>query len=264
MKKWIFSVVCLMLFSSCSSVPTSSVEDGALKQTFLSEHFKIPYDFLPKEINIVALGDSLTEGVGDEQKRGGYVAYLEQYLEQHKGISEVTATNLGKRGLRSTQLKKIIQKNKKPIREADLILITIGGNDMMKVVRSHFLDLSYSLFVEEQQAFASRLDDLLQTIRTMNRDAFVVLIGLYNPFSSVFQSVPEVEKVIDLWNDGSEQVVSQYDRMMFVHIADVLAEREDVLSDDQFHPNNKGYQLIATRIHEQLKQEEEQWLGRRE
>jgi lysophospholipase L1-like esterase len=259
-----FLVICLTFFASCSSVPSSSMEDVTFKRTALSEHFKIPYDFLPREVKMVALGDSLTEGVGDKRKHGGYVAYLEQYLEQHKGISEVTTTNLGKRGLRSTQLKAIIQKNKKSIREADLILITIGGNDMMKVVRSHFLDLSYSLFVKEQQAFASRLDDLLQTIRSINPDAFVVLIGLYNPFSSVFQAVPEIEKVIDLWNDGSKQAISQYDRMTFVPIADVFAGREDVLYDDQFHPNHKGYELIATRVYEHLKAKEKQWLGRRE
>ncbi len=108
------------------------------------------------------------------------------------------------------------------------------------------------MFVKEQQAFASRLDEQLQLLRHMNQDAYIVLIGLYNPFSSAFPNIPEMDEVIHMWNEGSKEVISRYDRTLFVPIADLFEGRDDVLYDDQFHPNNLGYEQMAKRIYEYL------------
>ncbi len=211
----------------------------------------------PRDLHVVALGDSLTEGVGDG--KGGYVKLVKRYLEQREDVSEVFVQNFGKRGLRSEQLTNIIMKNESVIGKADLILITIGGNDVMKVVRSHFLSLTYELFVKEQQAFAFRLDEQLQLLRYINPDAYIVLVGLYNPFSEAFPNISEMDEVIHMWNEGSEKVLSRYDYALFVPIVDLFEGRDDILYDDQFHPNTRGYELIAQRIYEYLQQHE--WIG---
>ncbi|RAK18883.1 lysophospholipase L1-like esterase [Anoxybacillus vitaminiphilus] len=226
-----------------------------MREFGLTEPLTIAEDFFPRDMNIVALGDSLTEGVGDRTKSGGYLAYLEQKLLVHKAIKSVAVTNLGKRGLRISQLDKVVNKNKDVLQQADMIMITIGGNDMMKVVRSHFFDLSYSLFAKEQKQFAVKLEKLLKTLRSINEDAPIVLFGLYNPFGSL-QAIPEIEQVIQLWNEGSKEIMDKYENTVFVEVADLFANRDDVLYSDQFHPNDVGYQLMAERVYERLETEE--------
>ncbi|KFZ42900.1 GDSL family lipase [Anoxybacillus flavithermus] len=244
MNKFLLLFLCMCLVG-CSSTPTMMKE-------------KEQVQIKSRDLHVVALGDSLTEGVGDGE--GGYVTLVKQYLEQREDINEVFVQNLGKRGLRSEQLTDVIMNNESVIRKADLILITIGGNDIMKVVRSHFLSLTYELFVKEQQAFASRLDEQLQLLRHMNQDTDIVLIGLYNPFSSAFPNIPEMDEIIHMWNEGSEEVISRYDRTLFVPIADLFEGRDDVLYDDQFHPNKIGYEQMAKRIYEYLQRHQE-WIG---
>lgn len=243
----LFLCVCLV---GCSSTSTTTVPTTIQENE--QEQIK------PRDLHVVALGDSLTKGVGDG--KGGYVTFIKQYLEQREDVNKVFVQNFGKRGLRSEQLTDVIMNNESVIRKADVILITIGGNDVMKVVRSHFLSLTYELFVKEQQMFASRLDEQLQLLRYINPDAYIVLIGLYNPFSSAFPNIQEMGEIIHMWNEGSKKVISRYDRALFVPIDDLFEERDDILYDDQFHPNTRGYELIAQRMYEHL-QKHEEWIG---
>jgi lysophospholipase L1-like esterase len=254
-KKWGIYFIVLLMMAGCSAQPASTQEEISMREVGLTEPLTIAEDFFPKDMNIVALGDSLTEGVGDSTKSGGYLAYLEGKLLAHKAIKNVAITNLGKRGLRITQLDEVINKNKDVLQQADMIMITIGGNDMMKVVRSHFFDLSYSLFEKEQKKFAIKLEKLLETLRSINEDAPIVLLGLYNPFGSL-QAIPEVEQVIQLWNEGSKEIMDRYENTVFVEVADLFTNRDDVLYSDQFHPNDLGYQLMAERVYERLEAEE--------
>jgi lysophospholipase L1-like esterase len=263
MKKWGLLFLLLFYCAGCSSEPAINAASLPERQVKLAPR-TVANDFFPKDIHILALGDSLTEGVGDHEQKGGYVSRLRQQLLQHKGVRTLSVVNLGKRGLRISQLEDVVNQHLDEVRQADLILITIGGNDIMKIVRSHFFDLSYALFEKEQKRFAKRLDHLLAMIRTSNQHAAIVLVGLYNPFSSSLPNIPEINDVIELWNNGSKAVLARYDRTIFVNVKDLFDHRDDVLYSDQFHPNEVGYELITRRMYEQLQQHEEMWLGRLE
>jgi lysophospholipase L1-like esterase len=258
-KKWGLLFLLFIYCVGCSSQQVLS--DKPERQTKHASQ-QSAADFLPKDIHVLAFGDSLTEGVGDRQGRGGYVGRLQQRLEQHKGVRTVSVVNLGKRGLQLNQLDAVVHQHVAQIKRADLILMTIGGNDIMKVVRSHFFNLSYELFAKEQKRFAERLDHLLATIHAANPDATIVLVGLYNPFSSSLSNIPEINKVIDQWNNGSKQVLKRYDRTIFVNVKDLFDNRDDMLYSDEFHPNEIGYEQIARRVYDELIKHEEMWLGR--
>lgn len=85
-----------------------------------------------KGLSIVTLGDSLTRGTGDETGKG-YVGILMDEIKK-KSKQEVQLTNLGIVGQRSNQLKKQVQQTEvqRQIQTADLILVTIGGNDLFR------------------------------------------------------------------------------------------------------------------------------------
>lgn len=68
-------------------------------------------DFLNQEkvhINYIAIGDSLTEGVGDSTNQGGFIPLLSKDLESHYHVT-VNAQNYGISGNTSQQIVKRMQ-----------------------------------------------------------------------------------------------------------------------------------------------------------
>ncbi|WP_249927521.1 GDSL-type esterase/lipase family protein, partial [Heyndrickxia sporothermodurans] len=139
---------------------------------------------VPKDLTIVSVGDSLTQGIGDSTNKGGYIPYLAKDLETMRMIKKVNFQNFGVRGNRTDQLLKRLQQKElgASISKADLVIITIGGNDIMKVFKDNFSELEMSKFNQALIGYKQRLNNIIKTIRKKNPHAGIVLIGLYNPF----------------------------------------------------------------------------------
>ncbi|MEH7344531.1 SGNH/GDSL hydrolase family protein [Bacillus sp. JJ1532] len=252
-------IMSILILASCNI--QSSSEIGKLnqaKQTVLTSKNMPAEDFIPHDITIVSAGDSLTEGVGDSTNRGGYIPYLKEKLEDDKGISDAHFYNFGVKGNRSDQLLKRLDSNKikTAIGEADIVIVTIGGNDMMKVVHENFSSLNLKAFQKQNQLFKDNLDDTLVKIRKENPSSLVVLVGLYNPFFTWFANINEINEIVDEWNTESKEILEKYPNTFFVEIDDLFQKNaEDLLFRDYFHPNDKGYELIAGRVYDKLKEE---------
>ncbi|MGG1631391.1 SGNH/GDSL hydrolase family protein [Rossellomorea sp. NRS-1567] len=207
--------------------------------------------FIPKNLKVVSVGDSLTQGVGDSTKKGGYVPYLEKHLESLDGVKDAQFHNYGVRGNRTDQLLKRLKKEdvKTSIEQSDLVMITIGGNDVMKIFRENLSHLKLEVFQEEKRKYQLRLQEIIETIRSYNPNAGIVLVGLYNPFNTWFSDIEEVNQVIHDWNDASREILSDYDKTLFVKIDDLFIDAGDnLLFEDYFHPNDEGYKMIADRM----------------
>lgn len=216
-----------------------------------------PEDFFPEDISIVAIGDSLTEGVGDVDDLGGYIQYLKNLLENEKSIKTAEFENYGKKGNRTDQLlQRLDDENiQSSIEKTNIVIITIGGNDIMQVFRENLLVLSMNKFSTAEISYRKRLDQILATVRSYNQQAEIILIGIYNPFIRWFSDIKEMDVIVENWNTTSEKVVSQYNQATFVPVADIFLENEEnLLFTDYFHPNNRGYELIAERIFSILKE----------
>lgn len=57
-------------------------------------------DLFKKDLKIVSIGDSLTEGIGDETENGGYVGILNHTFEDNN--LNITVENFGKKGTDQT------------------------------------------------------------------------------------------------------------------------------------------------------------------
>ncbi|MFB6466114.1 SGNH/GDSL hydrolase family protein [Cytobacillus sp. Hz8] len=225
------------------------------KESGLSTKASVPNDFVPIQLKVVSIGDSLTEGIGDSTKRGGYLPYLKKHLEKEKGIKEVEFSNFGVKGNRSSQILERLHQPEvgEALRESDMVIMTMGGNDLMKVVKENFLHLQVQDFDKEKQNYKNNLQEMLKLIRKENPVVTIVLIGLYNPFSHWFSNVKEMDHILNDWNNTSKSVLSEYDQTFFVEIADIFKKNEEeLLYTDYFHPNDKGYKLIANRVYERL------------
>ncbi|USK68841.1 SGNH/GDSL hydrolase family protein [Peribacillus asahii] len=251
-------LICLFLISGCSQSQTVSTQPLEQYQhlTELSKKQEIPSRFFPDPIQIVSVGDSLTQGVGDSKDNGGYLPYLKKKLEKEPTITAVEMINYGVRGNRTDQLLKRLDKKeiREHIEQADSIVVTIGGNDIMKVFKQNFTNLEMEQFENAKIGYEDRLRKIFDKIRTYNKSAQIYLVGVYNPYTKIFADLYELDMIIADWNNSGEKIVSKYDSAYFISIEDIFQNTtEDLLyTEDYFHPNDRGYELIATRIYNNM------------
>jgi lysophospholipase L1-like esterase len=219
------------------------------------EVVEVALDLFIKDQRIVSIGDSLTEGVGDESENGGYVGILNNTFEDHN--LNITVNNFGKKGNRSDQLLKRLEREdiSSAIKEADIVLITIGANDIMKVLKSNFLNVTMEPFQEERVEYIKRLTAIFDKINVLNPNAEIYLIGFYNPFERHFSEIKELGMIIDNWNDAGKVLTEEYENVSYIPTKDLFSQSTiDLLAEDEFHPNTAGYKLMAQRVLEYLKE----------
>lgn len=253
--KYIVSFLCILLLSGCASNERTVVSFSE-RGSVLFEEYVVPFSFFPRTIELVGLGDSLTQGVGDELKREGYIGRLQKDISQYKGIEEVILTNTAKRGRRSDQLLKMLKDGEIDfqLRKADMITLTIGGNDMMKVVRKDLFNLRVEAFEKELVKFEHNYDQILGEIREINSNAPIILLGLYNPITAVTDEKSELDEILADWNNAIETMAYGDVNACFVPIDQLFVTNANlVYHTDFFHPNSKGYQLIEEAIVNSLK-----------
>ncbi|UOQ45197.1 SGNH/GDSL hydrolase family protein [Halobacillus salinarum] len=236
----------------------SNLGDG-IREVFNSVIAGAKTLFVQDDIKIVAIGDSLTQGVGDGTNNGGYVGILEKSINSNEEAEDITIANYGKRGNRTDQLLERMKQDEisSSLNDADIVLITIGANDVMKVVKSNFRNLNYQEFVNAQAGYKQRLKQIFDQIHTKNPDASIYLLGLYNPFNSYFKSIPELSRIMSDYNRISKEVVKNQDNVTFIPIKGIFTGSEEELlwQEDHFHPNEKGYKKIAERVLDYIKPE---------
>jgi lysophospholipase L1-like esterase len=209
--------------------------------------------FFKKDIKIVSIGDSLTQGVGDETENGGYVGILDHtFTNQNLNI---TIENYGKKGNRTDQLLKRLEKKEiqSSIKDANIVLLTIGANDIMHVVKNNWTNLNMEPFEEERVKYEERLTSIFNKLIELNPEAEIYLIGFYNPFEKYFGDIEQLGMIMDDWNEAGMMVTEEFENVYYIPIFDLFrSPDENLLAEDHFHPNTKGYKLMAKRIFDYL------------
>lgn len=228
-----------------------------------------------KQISIVAIGDSLTQGVGDSKSvGGGYVTRLTQRV-QDKYKVKTQSHNYGVSGDTSQQIMARIKSDKKmhqDLPEADIITVTVGGNDFMHLLQRKGLDLTAGEIADEQVQFDKRLTQLLTDIRNYNSKAPIYLIGIYNPFSIYLANVKNAKKAFVNWNNGSAKVADKFNDTHFVDINNLYQPKgitkkikktgsnPYLYKKDHFHPNGTGYDMMTDKVFEKVSGTTKEWL----
>ncbi|MEB3101341.1 GDSL-type esterase/lipase family protein [Ferviditalea candida] len=210
------------------------------------------------KIQIVALGDSLTKGMGDVSGNG-YVQDVKRLLAKDTGKSAYVISNLGVNGYRSDQL--LADLNTKPfltdlLKRANLILLTIGGNDLFNYAWQEFnltTNINPEALLQRLPPNVKRLDSILTKLAKVNPDARIVYVGLYNPFIDT-DKTGKSSDVIQRWNYEASLIADRYPNVTVVPTFDLFEKNPaKYLYTDHFHPNQEGYLRIAERIVQALK-----------
>lgn len=196
--------------------------------------------------NILVMGDSLAVGTGDETG-DGFGNGLSK-LWKDKTNKEIVVNNLAVNGAISTDLSQVANSETTllAIKKADVIIISIGGNDITKLkdVEPNFFYNDYQGIIDKYNV---NLKNTLDLIREINEACMVVFIGLYNPFGD--EITTEKIKILNSWNYETMQLIADYSNMIFVPTYDLFKYNIiKYLTIDKFHPNADGYKAVSNRI----------------
>ena len=256
MRRIIVIVVAFSLFLSGCTAGTFKAADSFDKRELTQfDNWILPPLFVPNDVTVVGLGDSLTQGVGDEAKKSGYFGRLTEEMADWQGVKEVKVDNLAKKGRRSDQLLKQLEdpEIQASLKKADIILFTIGGNDLMKIFKRDLFNLQTQPFIDELDDYSVRIDELYARIRALNEDAIIITGGLYNPLSNIMDETDDFEVILNNWNDVLEARTTFDDKSCFVPVRDLFHSNGNlVYHSDFFHPNAKGYEQMTNRYLETI------------
>ncbi|SEN34847.1 SGNH/GDSL hydrolase family protein [Lihuaxuella thermophila] len=196
---------------------------------------------------LVGLGDSLTRGVGDSSGQG-YFGIVKKNLQKEAG-SSFSAINLAISGQTSSQLVNQVKQSrvKEIVKSADWITITIGGNDLFRS-SGRFEKIDEQAAEKGRLAYEQNLTVILKELRNQNREAVIFLFGLYNPFGDL----PDEEKssrLVGEWNETMQEVSGRFQRVVVIPTFDLFQLKpKEYLYSDHFHPNQQGYERMAERL----------------
>lgn len=198
-------------------------------------------------LQIVSLGDSLTRGVGDKEGIG-YVGRMKEDLQKDYK-QKIALTNLAVSGAKMPDLLKQIESSgaQYSIKQADVIVLTIGGNDLFPGWES-IGKIDLETYRPDTETFQNEAKKIIEEIRKLNTDSPIFWLGLYNPFEDVEDLKGSSNVVVD-WNASLEKLALNDKNVYIIPTFDLFQNRgKELLYSDHFHPNEVGYTYMAERL----------------
>lgn len=202
-----------------------------------------------KKINafqVLILGDSIAKGTGDEKGKG-FSSYLPEFFKNDTS-KEILVNDAGIDGLESLGLLEELQNRSldKTITESDLILVSIGGNDIKSLLTLNDL-AKEDAFNTRQNNYLNTLRQTLKMLRTGSPNSLIIFLGLYNPYEKA-NSIEDT-RLLNTWNYNTQQLIEEDGKGIFIPTDDLLKfNLGRYIAKDGLHPNSAGYQALSNRI----------------
>lgn len=201
-----------------------------------------------EKTSYLLLGDSIAAAHGlDNPDKGGYgaiVAYSNGYDYKNDAIS----------GSTSDACLKLLQTSepvKTDIEEADIISLSIGGNDF---ILDNIVKLiieakqgNYSNFEKIADKYYNNLSKIYDTIKQYNPQVVILVQNLYNPMTGSLREI--YQNGINILNSRIEKFASLADDMYLVDVAAYTKDLgEEYFQNDHVHPSAEGHAVIAQAV----------------
>jgi lysophospholipase L1-like esterase len=199
------------------------------------------------QTRLVALGDSLTAGVGAPAGEG-YADALKRALDVRSG-GETILTQLAVGGYRTEDVLRQLDSSEVQgyIRDADYIVMTIGGNDLFTPGGEVNLETIQPLF----EPAAAGIRTIFERLVELNPDAEIYYSGLFNPFLSL-ENGADISRAAERFNHLIFNITTEIPQVTFVPTFDLFLKEgldgRSYLSADRYHPSQEGYARMADRI----------------
>lgn len=180
--------------------------------------------------NIVILGDSVAYGYGT---KGGIANYLkETFPASH-------ITNLGINGLTSSGLVQKMRTDswQRPLEKADLVLLNIGGNDLLRGFRDGGAKGLVRQFAILKRTYRQNLLETYSLLRQANDKVIIVQNNLYNSMKKEEQYFGFTNLLFRMWNTAIGE------KGVIVSKTNAMGKNPSIWLDS-IHPNDEGYKLM--------------------
>ncbi|AOZ93542.1 stalk domain-containing protein [Paenibacillus crassostreae] len=243
----------------------------------------------PDPYRIVALGDSLTVGYEPEMDLTSTpYGFVDRLHEQGLFHSRTETINYGILGLKGTGLEHFLDAAQKgvaisaediqpglvdprageigasaiqlkaDIQSADLITITIGGNDLGIIISEadNLVDAELNLKVEQLlTSYKTTMTAIIENLHEMNKDALIVVADQYQPIPEIANRAmyPKLINAANSFTGVVEQLVTDFQsqsvNIKIAHVAEEFVGGEStmthIIGDRDIHPNQLGYGVMA-------------------
>ncbi|HEX2061522.1 MAG TPA: GDSL-type esterase/lipase family protein [Thermoanaerobaculia bacterium] len=199
---------------------------------------------MPETLHVVAIGDSLAYGAGDESGEG-IAGRLDDELRA-RGVAQVETVNLGMNGAQTSDVLKRLEQERvrKAIARADAVVLSIGANDLFRSPHSREEILRAPFAIAER--ILGRIQTIVTELHAINPNARVLLLGGYNPVPS-HEWAPLINQYLALWDNALAQRFASDERVAVVRMNDIVTPQR-LSRYDSFHPGAAAYQEAAKRI----------------
>ncbi|WP_053366384.1 GDSL-type esterase/lipase family protein [Bacillus sp. FJAT-27245] len=198
---------------------------------------------------IMAFGDSLTYGQGDREEQG-YVGKLEKELNARYPGMDFTIENYG---VKKRETDDVIMELRKPgtaarLKNADSFILFIGTNDLINSNGGNLKTIHPEKIAAAKRKYVRNLGVILNTLRSANNNAPILVLGLYNPYPENGQNI---EPLFDGWNAATIRLVEKERGVTYVPTNDIFKGKDkQQYFSDSLHLNKHGYRLLEKRIME--------------
>ncbi|OWA35124.1 hypothetical protein B9G55_10590 [Saccharibacillus sp. O16] len=241
---------------------------------------------------IVSFGDSITAGYEPQRTAAEYYGFVPRLAEQARFHGRSEVDNYGISGLNSTGLEHYIEavragtnttadavqaglsdpnaalfasqvaQVRSDVADADLITITIGGNDLLPLIRSGEVPQDLNTQVEALlKSYATNLGAVLSDLKEINPNARIVIADQYQPVPAVKAGAQyaALSQAAAAYTTTLNQVIAaqnaQGGHAEAVNLVALFAGRETQMTHimrGDIHPNQVGYEAIAKAFAEKI------------
>lgn len=206
-----------------------------------------------KPENYLVIGDSIAKGFGLENPKE---ASYGRIVANTNGYSYI---NHGFAGCTSEDLLDLVTNNevyRDHIRWADIISISVGGNDFLLdnavlLVVEGMLFTNGPHFKKIGEKFHENYSLILDEIHNLNPDAVILVQTLYNAWRSPITS-RIFKQAADIVNSAVWDLYENKGGFYVVDIAPIFDGSKDLITSDTIHPTFKANVLIARKVLEKI------------
>jgi len=205
-------------------------------------------------IDYMVIGDSISLGINSYgNKTYGYNDYLKTYLENNNLLHKYN-NYFSKNSYTIEELTNDINNNKdilyndktynirKELREADLLTISIGMDELVKILNQDNID--FPNIKKKLDKNIKNMDILLKKITELSKSK-IILLGYYNP-SNNYNS--NIDSIFAYLNTEYTKLCKKYN-ISYVDIYGIIKKNQNCLPNNfDYHLTSRGYLKIANNI----------------
>lgn len=226
------------------------------------------------QLNYLALGDSLAAGINENGELAkGYADYFALSLKEVEGLKSYNK-GFAVPGYKTTDLLNDLKNNvSKPVinlegiqkdeieivtavKEADIITISIGANDVLSFVKPDQegkINIDMAAVTAGIKASGENYHAILTNLKQLNPDVEIFVMGYYNPFPALENYKQQLSLLVKTL-DGAVKQIATANGAHFVDVAAAIAADESkyLPNPENIHLSAEGYQVVADRFFEAL------------